>query len=1110
MSLPRQTGGPNADTEVDIVTLTGTGTPEPVAVIDVSPMMLNFGEVSIGSSVTQQVSITNTGNADLTLSGVTLGVGSSEDFGLLAAPDFPVVVTSGATIAVTIVYQPAVLGSVTGTVEIASNATNAAVSVVSLSGTGEAVPVATIDVQADVLEFGDVEIGSPQTQTVTVTNVGTADLTVTNLDVTGADFSLAQAPTLPAIILPGMTVQIDVLYQPTAVGSTTGLLEILSDATNEPAVIVNLSGTGQPVPVAQIAVQPDVVAFGDTEVGSSQFQTVTVTNLGTADLTVSSLIVTDGDFALGQAPGLPAVIVPNASVQVELIYAPTAPGLVTGTLEILSDAANAPLLTISLNGTGLLEAATQISIQPTGLAFGEVEVGSTQRQLVTVTNVGDSELTVSDLVLTGGDFTIGQTPVLPIVIAPSDAVLIEVVYQPSAPGFVTATLDIQSDAANAPTATVSLSGTGQEAAVAQIAVEPASFVFGEVEIGSRQSQIVTINNVGTVNLTVSDVSVTGADFVLGAIPPNLPVVILPNASAQVEIVFQPTVEGLSSGSLSITSDAADTPLVSIDLSGTGTAVPVAQAAVQPTALAFGAVEIGSLQSQSVTISNVGTADLTVSDVSVTGADFALGTAPVLPVVIVPNASVPVEVVYQPTAPVASTGTLIIQSDAADTPLVSVDLSGTGQAVALAQIDVQPTALAFGEVQVGALQSQSVTMSNVGTAALTVSDVSVTGADFVLDAVPELPTIMAPSTSIQVNVIYQPTAVGSVTGSLSIQSDATDTPLATVDLSGTGLAVPVAQIDVQPAALAYGDVAVGMNQSQTVSVSNIGTATLTISDLFVTGSAFSLSETAILPLVLEPGAAVQVDVTYEPAVVGSDTGTLVLQSNDPNNAEVIVSIGGSGIAAPIIDAQPAIVIFPPLDTDQPQVASLTLTNLGLLDLTVTALTITGAGFTLGLVPSLPVVLVPGASEQVDIVFQPLSSGLTSGSLDIVSDAINGSPFTIPFEGVAQIDVQPVSLLFGSLGVGNTQSQAVTLANTGTANLTITAVSITGSDFALNQVPILPTVLAPGTSLPVSVAYQPTAEGAATGSLVIESDAPNGLIVTVPLSGSGIPVPALVQP
>jgi hypothetical protein len=121
----------------------------------------------------------------------------------------------------------------------------------------------------------------------------------------------------------------------------------------------------------------------------------------------------------------------------------------------------------------------------------------------------------------------------------------------------------------------------------------------------------------------------------------------------------------------------------------------------------------------------------------------------------------------------------------------------------------------------------------------------------------------------------------------------------------------------------------------------------ISDLFTTGEAFSLSQAAILPMLMAPGNVVQIDVIYQPTAIGSVTGTLVLQNNDPNTPQAIVALGGTGIAAPVVGVQPAALIFPPIDVGQTQLATLALANLGLLDLTVTALTVTGSGFTPGL-------------------------------------------------------------------------------------------------------------------------------------------------------------------
>jgi hypothetical protein len=272
---------------------------------------------------------------------------------------------------------------------------------------------------------------------------------------------------LPAVVAPDSSVPIDVLYQPTAQGSITGTLEILSDAVNMATVTVDLSGTGQLVPVAQIEVQPVALAFGDVEIGSTQSQMVTLRNVGTANLTVLDLAVTGSDFALAQTPGLPAVIAPDSSVPIDVLYQPTAQGSITGTLEILSDAANAPTVMVSLNGTGQVTAAGQIDVQPAVLAYGEVAVGSNQSQIVTVSNIGTADLTVTALTVSGSDFALGAAPDLPAVILPGRSVPVVVIYQPSAEVAATGSLVIDSDAPDGPSVTVSLRGTGAPALIQQ-------------------------------------------------------------------------------------------------------------------------------------------------------------------------------------------------------------------------------------------------------------------------------------------------------------------------------------------------------------------------------------------------------------------------------------------------------------------------------------------------------------------------------------------------------------------------------------------------------------------------------------------------------------------
>ena len=104
---------------------------------------------------------------------------------------------------------------------------------------------------------------------------------------------------------------------------------------------------------------------------------MTISNLGTADLTVLALTVTSPEgtpFTLGNAPTLPFVVMPGATMAVEIVYQPTAVGPSKGTLQIRSNAANTPEVTVALEGTAVAAPAPEILVSPLTLTFGEVEV----------------------------------------------------------------------------------------------------------------------------------------------------------------------------------------------------------------------------------------------------------------------------------------------------------------------------------------------------------------------------------------------------------------------------------------------------------------------------------------------------------------------------------------------------------------------------------------------------------------------------------------------------------------------------------------------------------------------------------------------------------------
>ncbi len=201
--------------------------------------------------------------------------------------------------------------------------------------------------------------------------------------------------------------------------------------------------------------------------------------------------------------------------------------------------------------------------------------------------------------------------------------------------------------------------------------------------------------------------------------------------------------------------------------------------------------------------------------------------------------------------------------------------------------VSPTALSFGSVNVGSSASKSVTLT-AGSSAVTVSQANVSGAGFSVSGL-TLPVTIAAGQSVAMSVRFAPTAAGSVSGALSLVSNAS-TSTSTVALSGTGSAV-AGTLSVSPTSLSFGSVTVGSSLSKTVTLT-AGGAAVTVSQANVSGAGLSVSGLT-LPATIAAGQSVSMTVKYAPTAAGSVAGTLALVSNASN--AVSVSLSGTGTA-----------------------------------------------------------------------------------------------------------------------------------------------------------------------------------------------------------------------
>ncbi|HTT19569.1 MAG TPA: choice-of-anchor D domain-containing protein [Candidatus Sulfotelmatobacter sp.] len=428
---------------------------------------------------------------------------------------------------------------------------------------------------------------------------------------------------------------------------------------------------------------------------------------------------------------------------------------------------------------------------------------------------------------------------------------------------------------------ISIAGTA--AAESEISVSSAN--FGSVAVGSSLIRPIAVVNEGRSTVTISQATASGSGFKF--VGPNLPITLHPRMRANLSVSFTPQAAGAVSGDLTV---AYSTPWGSRRghsrseigaLSGTGAGA--AGYLSSASSMNFGSIAVGSSQTQTLALSNTGGSNLTISAATVTGSGFSVSGL-TLPYSLAAGSTANLQVKFSPTNSGTNTASLAIASNAAD-PSVTVSLSGTANATS-GTLAVTPGSISFGSVAVGSSQMQALTLSNTGTAGLTISAATITGSSFTLSGL-ALPLSLAAGARASLSVTYSPTSPGTSTASLTIASNATDASVA-VPLSGTA-ATTSGTLGVTPGSMSFGSVTIGTSQTQSGSVTASGGG-LTLSSVGSSSSAFTVAGLT-LPVTLAAGQSVPFTVTFAPTAAGAASANISFIAS--NSASVSETATGSG-------------------------------------------------------------------------------------------------------------------------------------------------------------------------------------------------------------------------
>jgi hypothetical protein len=208
--------------------------------------------------------------------------------------------------------------------------------------------------------------------------------------------------------------------------------------------------------------------------------------------------------------------------------------------------------------------------------------------------------------------------------------------------------------------------------------------------------------------------------------------------------------------------------------------------VTPSTIDFGHLRAGfDIGEEMITIVNAGDEELSVDSIGLYGQSSGLILGPLSSTLIEPGQYVTVDLDYDPTTYEQRNTTVYIESNDPDEPVVSIPVSGFGDAPV---INVDPAHTDFGKIEVGCDDETTITISNDGNLDLDLSGVSLyvtlpTGYSSTLSDT--LPHSVAPGDQYVLELSYSPVEESSETSYIEIKSNDPVSPVMQVNNTGEG-------------------------------------------------------------------------------------------------------------------------------------------------------------------------------------------------------------------------------------------------------------------------------------------------------------------------------------
>ena len=658
---------------------------------------------------------------------------------------------------------------------------------------------ATSATEADfTVDFGNIQVGQTGVMSLSLGDANVSPYVVSN----------QAGPTDPEFALAGVTQDLTVegatpavlqlTFKPFAAGMKADKIVLTTNAA-PPLVVINVVGQGVKL---DVTVVPQALDFGKVVVATKATLSVKVTNQSTTlPVTLSAFnLIASTDSALftiesSSGNGADQVLAPGGAVTIPVDFTPVLPSTTDFHAAFnLHFCSGCPDKIVNLQGQGVTSA---LEIAPNPLDFGFVAVGKTRTLPVTVTNVANQNVTITNATVSSASGVFSVNAAFPqgtVTLAPGQVQAFPVDFLPvSAQHYTDGQLQlVTSDANHNPKVPLLGYGGGP-----QINCEPGALDFSTVAVGAPVTQVVYCTNVGTDVLDPANHPIAAAELqiptgglTVNGSPAFTAHLDAPNAgltagqTAAIDVVYAPLLAGMDQATLEITSNDSSASPTPVGLSGQAQVLPPCAYSLTPSQLSFGHVDLGHTATLGFTVTNTGTNACLVSglnlspttDKSFTLKDYPTG-APSLTLG-APGGSQPsqlaVAVNFSPTQQGSFNGAVSFSISSPSAPQQTVTLSGTSAPGCLL---IAPNNLDFGVVGFNPhsnrwCQSSARKINLYNTCNYDVILTSLTptdAADFTTANLPSLPYDLMAGASTSITVDFTPQSTGVKYGSLGVQT-----------------------------------------------------------------------------------------------------------------------------------------------------------------------------------------------------------------------------------------------------------------------------------------------------------------------------------------------------